>query len=68
MSNAYGTTGINVKNGQTIDGNGNTLDIKGADGAGLGINTGGLIKNLTVTAPSAVSSSTTTAVTPSGSS
>jgi hypothetical protein len=51
MSNAYGTTGINVKNGQTIDGNGNTLDIKGADGTwDSGINTtGGLIKNLTVT-------------------
>ena len=51
MSNAYGTTGINVKNGQTIDGNGNTLDIKGAGGTwDSGICTsGGLIKNLTVT-------------------
>ncbi len=51
MSNAYGTTGINVKNGQTIDGNGNTLDIKGAGGTwDSGINTtGGIIKNLTVT-------------------
>ena len=51
MSNAYGTTGINVKNGQTIDGNGHTLDIKGAGGTwDSGINTtGGLIKNLTVT-------------------
>lgn len=51
MSNAYGTTGINVKNGQTIDGNGNTLDIKGAGGTwDSGINTtGGLIKDLTVT-------------------
>lgn len=51
MSNAYGTTGINVKNGQTIDGNGNTLDIKGAGGTwDSGINTtGGTIKNLTVT-------------------
>ena len=51
MSNAYGTTGINVKNGQTIDGNGFTLDIKGAGGTwDSGINTtGGLIKNLTVT-------------------
>ncbi len=51
MSNAYGTTGINVKNGQTIDGNGNTLDIKGAGGTwDSGINTtGGLIKNITVT-------------------
>lgn len=51
MSNAYGTTGINVKNGQTIDGNGNTLDIKGAGGTwDSGINTtGGVIKNITVT-------------------
>lgn len=51
MSNGYGTTGINVKNGQTIDGNGFTLDIKGADGTwDSGINTtGGLIKNITVT-------------------
>ncbi len=51
MSNAYGKTGINVKNGQTIDGGGNTLDIKGAGGTwDSGINTtGGLIKNLTVT-------------------
>ena len=51
MSNAYGTTGINVKNGQTIDGRGNTLDIKGAGGTwDSGINTtGGLIKDLTVT-------------------
>jgi len=51
MSNAYGTTGINVKNGQTIDGNGNTLDIKGAGGTwDSGICTsGGLIKDLTVT-------------------
>jgi|GEM_PF-1752328 len=50
MSNAYGTTGINVKNGQTIDGNGHTLDIKGAGGTwDSGINTtGGLIKDLTV--------------------
>ncbi len=51
MSNAYGTTGINIKNGQTLDGNGNTLDIKGAGGTwDSGINTtGGTIKNLTVT-------------------
>lgn len=51
MSNAYGATGINVKYGQTIDGNGYTLDIKGAGGTwDSGINTtGGLIKNLTVT-------------------
>jgi hypothetical protein len=51
MSNAYGTTGINVKNGQTIDGNGNILDIKGASGTwDSGISTtGGLIKNITIT-------------------
>ena len=51
MSNAYGTTGINVKNGQTIDGNGNVLDIKGAGGTwDSGINTtGGIIKNITIT-------------------
>ena len=51
MSNAYGTTGINIKNGQTIDGGGHTLDIKGAGGTwDSGINTtGGLIKDLTVT-------------------
>ena len=51
LSNAYGTTGINVKNGQTIDGNGHTLDIKGAGGTwDSGINTtGGIIKNITVT-------------------
>ena len=51
LSNAYGKTGINVKNGQTINGGGNTLDIKGAGGTwDSGINTtGGTIKNLTVT-------------------
>ncbi len=51
MSNAYGKTGINVKNGQTINGGGYTIDIKGAGGTwDSGINTtGGLIKDLTVT-------------------
>uniref|UniRef100_UPI0040579AC0 pectate lyase-like adhesive domain-containing protein n=1 Tax=Alistipes sp. TaxID=1872444 RepID=UPI0040579AC0 len=51
MSNAYGKTGINVKNGQTIDGGGNTLDIRGAgDTWDSGINTtGGVIKNLSIT-------------------
>lgn len=51
MSNAYGTTGINIKNGQTLDGNGYTLDIKGAGGTwDSGINTtGGTIRNLKVT-------------------
>ena len=51
MSNAYGKTGINVKYGQTIDGDGHTLNIKGAGGTWeSGINTtGGVIKNLTVT-------------------
>ena len=50
MSNAYGTTGINVKNGQTIDGGGHILDIKGAGGTwDSGISTtGGLIKNIKV--------------------
>ena len=48
---AYGTTGINVKYGQTIDGNGYTLNIKGAGGTwDSGINTtGGVIKNIKVT-------------------
>ena len=51
MSNAYGATGINVKYGQAINGNGYTLNIKGAGGTwDSGINTtGGLIKDLTVT-------------------
>lgn len=51
MSNAYGATGINVKNGQAINGNGNVLDIKGAGGTwDSGICTsGGLIENITVT-------------------
>ena len=51
MSNAYGATGINVKNGQTIDGGGHTLNIKGAGGTwDSGINTtGGIIRNITVT-------------------
>lgn len=42
---------VHVKNGQTIDGNGHTLDIKGAGGTwDSGISTtGGLIKNITVT-------------------
>ena len=51
MSNAYGATGINIKNGQTLDGNGNTIDISGANGTwDSGINTtGGIIRNVTVT-------------------
>ena len=51
MSNAYGATGINIKNGQTIDGGGHTLDIQGAGGTwDSGINTtGGIIRNITVT-------------------
>ena len=51
MSNAYGKTGIQVYNGQTIDGAGHTLDIKGAGGTwDSGICTsGGIIKNLHVT-------------------
>ena len=49
-SNAYGKTGINVKNGQTIDGNGYTLKVTGAGGTWDSAisTTGGLIKNLTV--------------------
>lgn len=51
LSNAYGSTGINIKNGQDLDGQGKTLNIKGAGGTwDSGINTtGGVIKNLTVT-------------------
>ncbi len=51
MSNAYGTTGVNVKNNQTLNGNGYILDVKGAGGTwDSGINiTGGTIKNITVT-------------------
>ena len=51
MSNAYGTTGINITNNQTLNGNGYTIDIKGAGGTwDSGINiTGGTIKNITVT-------------------
>ena len=51
MSNAYGTTGINVTNGQSINGGGNILDIKGAGGTwDSGINTtGGLIEDITIT-------------------
>ena len=51
MSNAYGATGLNVKNGQTIDGGGNVLDIKNAGGTwDSGISTtGGLIQNITIT-------------------
>ena len=49
-SNAYGATGINVKNGQTIDGNGHTLKVTKAGGTWDSAisTTGGLIKNLTV--------------------
>ena len=49
-SNGYGVTGINIKNGQTIDGNGYTLKVTGAGAtwASAISTTGGLIKNLTV--------------------
>ena len=49
-SNGYGGTAIYVKNGQTIDGAGYTLYVKGANGTwDSGIATkGGTIKNLTV--------------------
>lgn len=51
MSNAYGTTGINVKKGQAINGGGYVLDIKGAGGTwDSGVNTtGGLIKDIKIT-------------------
>ena len=51
MSNAYGKTGINIKQGQTLDGNGYTIDVAGAGGTwDSGINTtGGLIKDVTIT-------------------
>ena len=51
MGTNYGKTGINVMNGQTINGNGYTLNIQGAGGTwDSGINTtGGLIKDITVT-------------------
>ncbi len=51
MSNAYGTTGINITNNQTLNGAGCTIDVKGAGGTwDSGINiTGGTIKNITIT-------------------
>ena len=52
MSNAYGTTGINVKEGQTLDGNGFTLDVKGAGGtwdSGICTTGGCVVKNIKVT-------------------
>ncbi len=51
MSNAYGTTGINIKKNQTLNGGGFVLDVQGAGGTwDSGINiTGGTIKNITVT-------------------
>ena len=49
-SNGYGNTGLNVNNGQTIDGNGYELKVQGANGTwDSAINTtGGTIKNLTI--------------------
>jgi len=52
MSNAYGTTGINVKEGQTLDGNGYTLNVKGAGGtwdSGICTTGGCVVKNIKVT-------------------
>ncbi len=51
QSNAYGATGINVQNGQVIDGQGNTLSVNGAGGTwDSGICVGnGTVKNITVT-------------------
>ena len=50
QSNAYGKTGINIKNGQTLDGAGHTFKVKNAGGTwDTAISTtGGTIKNLTV--------------------
>ena len=49
MSNAYGKTGINVLNGQTINGNGKTFKVNVGGTWDSAINTtGGTIKNLTV--------------------
>ena len=51
MSNAYGKTGINVKEGQTLDGNGYTLDVRGAGGtwdSGICTNGGCVVKNITI--------------------
>ncbi len=49
-SNGYGKTGINMTNGGTLDGNGNTLGAPGSTGTwDSAINTsGGTIKNITV--------------------
>jgi hypothetical protein len=49
-SNGYGKTALNIKNGQTFDGQGNTLSAPDANGTwGSAINiTSGTIKNLTV--------------------
>ena len=50
QSNAYGKTGINILNGQTLDGAGHTFKVKNAGGTwDTAISTtGGTIKNLTV--------------------
>ncbi|MBR2026625.1 MAG: hypothetical protein IKA07_05770, partial [Alistipes sp.] len=49
-SNGYGATGIDVLNGQTIDGNGNDISVNAWGTWDSAINTtGGLIKNLNVT-------------------
>ncbi len=49
-SNAYGATGLNIKDGQTIDGNGMTLKVEGANGTwDSAVNiTSGAIKNITI--------------------
>lgn len=52
MSNAYGKTGINVYEGQILDGNGFTLDVQGAGGtwdSGICTRGGCVIKNIKVT-------------------
>lgn len=48
-SNAYGATGINVKNGQTFDGNGNSFGVNKWGTWDSAISTtGGVIKNVTI--------------------
>ncbi len=48
-SNSYGKTGVNVMNGQLIDGKGNTLSVNVGDTWDSAISTtGGTIKNLTI--------------------
>ena len=49
-SNGYGKTGINIKNDQTVDGQGNTISVTGANGTwDSAVNmAGGTLKNATI--------------------